>query len=319
MFENLNLKIIIKINRMKYKNYYNKLEKSNKYIIINTKKDLKYLYLVPKFKGIILKIQTSGIKNIKEVKAIVKEFPNKEIEIYEEENLLKDEEIISLQNIGKKIFISTQYIETKNYNAKNEVFLCDINTYVLIMEKIFFLTKICKKNFKQQDEQTIFIITQLLKYIKYVDYKDNRTCMANAILLGTGVCIDFAITLYKCLEVLGIECKLVRGISEGKQDDKLSSVSIMKKTDHAWNQVKIGTKWYNVDVTWMLTQNNLKWLLAGDKEFEEGCKHIAINKHHCYENYDREKIKLLYEKYFQYQSVLKEFDKGNKEEKIMLL
>ena len=39
MFENLNLKIIIKINRMKYKNYYNKLEKSNKYIIINTKKD----------------------------------------------------------------------------------------------------------------------------------------------------------------------------------------------------------------------------------------------------------------------------------------
>ena len=316
MFEDLKTKIIIKTNRLKYRDYYNQLEKANKYLILNGKKDLKYLYLVPKLKGIIIKVQNTGIKNIKEIKSIVKEFPNKEIQIYEKENLLKDKEKISLYNISRKIFINTQYIETKNYNAKNEVFLCDINTYILIIEKIRFLTKICKKNFSQQDEQIMFIITQLLKYIKYVDYKDNRTCMANAILLGTGVCIDFAITLYKCLEVLGIECKLVRGISSGEESDKMSKVSIVKKSNHAWNQVKIGTKWYNVDITWMLTQNDLKWILIGDKEFEENCKHIAIDKEYCHENYDREKVKKLYEKYIQYDSVLKKFDEGNKEEKL---
>lgn len=154
-----------------------------------------------------------------------------------------------------------------------------------------------------------------LKYIKYVNYHDYRTCIANAILLGTGVCIDFAITLYKCLTDLGYQCKLINGISSGTKEDINSKINIIKKSNHAWNQVKINDNWYNIDITWFLTTNESKWLLVSNKEFEEGYKHITDNKeHYCTKSYDRERLNNLLSQMNQYKSILKEFDKGNKEE-----
>ena len=159
----------------------------------------------------------------------------------------------------------------------------------------------------------MFIVTQILKYIKYVDYHDYRTCMANAVLLGTGVCIDFAITLCKCLTDIGIECEIMHGIGNASQEDVNSVINITKKKNHAWNQVKINGKWYNVDITWFLSDKKFDWLLADDTTFTKDFKHITNKKnHYCRENFDKEKVQNLYEKFMQYDSFWKRFDNGDR-------
>ena len=52
MFEKLRFKYSIKKNRKKYSNYYDNIEKSNKYISIKRKADFKYFYLIPKYNKI---------------------------------------------------------------------------------------------------------------------------------------------------------------------------------------------------------------------------------------------------------------------------
>lgn len=312
MFEKLRFKYSIKKNRKKYSNYYDNIEKSNKYISIKRKADFKYFYLIPKYKGIALEIKHNELFDKKLIKKIIEYFSNTEIILYEKEKLFTNEDIKDFYNINRKITINTQYFE-KDINAKNEIYYCDINTYILIIEKIDFLTKICKENFTSEEERFMFIVTQILKYIKYVDYHDYRTCMANAVLLGTGVCIDFAITLCKCLTDIGIECEIMHGIGNASQEDVNSVINITKKKNHAWNQVKINGKWYNVDITWFLSDKKFDWLLADDTTFTKDFKHITNKKnHYCRENFDKEKVQNLYEKFMQYDSFWKRFDNGDR-------
>lgn len=81
------------------------------------------------------------------------------------------------------------------------------------------------------------------------------------------------------LNSVGIECKVISG-STSKQRD----------TNHAWNQVKIDDKWYNVDLTWdrdnfeedMLIEN----CLVSDEEFVD--HHPMMGEYEeCMETYDR--------------------------------
>ena len=313
MFEKIKIMYLIKKNKKKYKDYYNELEKNENYIYIKRKSDFKFFYLVPKYKGIALGIQHNELFDKKIIKKIIELFSDTKIILYEKEKLFSNEDIRKFYNINRKIIINTQYFE-KCINSKNEIYSCDINTYMLIIEKIEFLTKICTDNFKSQEEQFMFIITQMLKYIKYVDYHDYRTCMANAVLLGTGVCIDFTITLYKCLTDIGLDCEIIQGIGTGIEEDVNSIINISKKRNHAWNQVKINDKWYNVDLTWFLYNNEFCWLLSDDKTFTEGNKHITTKQryHYCRENYDKDKLKILYKKFIEYDSLWKRFDNGDK-------
>ena len=53
---------------------------------------------------------------------------------------------------------------------------------------------------------------------------------------GQSVCMGYTTTFKMFMDMLGVECIIVRGSSEGEE--------------HAWNQVKLGDNWYHVDVTW---------------------------------------------------------------------
>ena len=312
MFEKIKIKYLIKKNRKKYQNYYDELKKSDKYLYIKRKSDFKYFYLVPKYKGIALGIQHNELFDKKLVKEIIEYFSNTDILLYEKEKLFSNEDIREFYKINRKIIVDTQYFE-KGINSKNEIYHCDINTYILIIDKIEFLTKQCQKNFIQEEEKFMFILTQILKYIKYVNYHDYRTCMANSVLLGTGVCMDFAITLYKCLTDIGIECEIIQGIGKGTVEDNNSIINITKKRDHAWNQVKINNKWYNVDITWFLGDNNFNWILSDDNTFTEENRHITQQKYHyCRESYNRDRIKDLYNRFMKLDSLWKGYDSGDK-------
>lgn len=316
MFEKIKIKYLIKINKKKYMDYFNNLKQSDRYLYIKRKSDFRHLYLTPKFKGIALGICHTELFDKKIIKKIIEYFSTTDIILVEKEKLFTNDDIKDFYKINRKIIVDTQYFE-KGINFKNEIYQCDINTYVLIIDKIEILTKIAKEKFPFQEEKFMFILTQILKYIKYVDYHDYRTCMANAVLLGTGVCIDFAITLYKCLTDIGIECEIIQGIGKGKEEDNNSNINIITKSDHAWNQVKIGDVWYNVDITWFLQNRNFCWMLTDDTTFTEKNSHITKQKYHfCRENFNREKIKMLYEKCMQYDSLWKRFDCGDKKERL---
>lgn len=306
----LKIKAKIKLQKIIKKDFIKNYPESDKIIKIEKIKDL---YLVTKFKGMQLYIEKKELKDVNIIKAIIKCFKYKEIEIYEKEKILSNNDIREIAKISRNVFVNSKYMERRNLRASNEIFRCDITTYLMILDKIDFLLKYCNNHFEKEDEKVFFIITQLGKYIKYVNYHDYRTCMANCMLLKTGVCVDYAITLYKCMEDLGFECLLVNGISKGNKDDIGSKANIFSKSNHTWNQIKVNNIWYNFDITWFFSENNSKWIFATDEEFTTDFCHISEQQNHiCKKNYNnKRKIELL-EKFSKYESVLDNYDKGIK-------
>ena len=53
---------------------------------------------------------------------------------------------------------------------------------------------------------------------------------------GESICMGYTTTFHMFMDMLGVESVIVRGSSDGEE--------------HAWNMVKLGEKWYHVDVTW---------------------------------------------------------------------
>ena len=53
-----------------------------------------------------------------------------------------------------------------------------------------------------------------------------------------GICLGYASTFQLMMDLSGIECLTVRGMSHGGT------------AEHAWNLVKLDGEWYAVDTTW---------------------------------------------------------------------
>lgn len=71
------------------------------------------------------------------------------------------------------------------------------------------------------------------------DYKLQYTAYA-ALVNGTSVCQGYANLLYRILNDCGVPCRIITGIG----------VTSEGAGGHAWNLVKLGDEWYNVDLTW---------------------------------------------------------------------
>ena len=56
------------------------------------------------------------------------------------------------------------------------------------------------------------------------------------LLLRNSVCQGYAMLFYKMALEAGMECRIITGTGKG--------------VSHAWNIVKIGKEWYNIDCTW---------------------------------------------------------------------
>ena len=53
----------------------------------------------------------------------------------------------------------------------------------------------------------------------------------------------------------------------------LETISVVSE-DHAWNKIKIGSTWYNVDPTWVDTLGGYYWYNKSDRTFHENSSHI---------------------------------------------
>ena len=84
----------------------------------------------------------------------------------------------------------------------------------------------------------------LLKYSAYA-----------ALLNGTAVCQGYSNLFYLMMQRLGVDCRIITGIGSGGA--------------HAWNIVRIGTKYYNCDATWDAGLTDFAWFLRGSKTFDD--------------------------------------------------
>lgn len=72
------------------------------------------------------------------------------------------------------------------------------------------------------------------------------------------VCEGYAQTFKKVSELMGIPCKLIGGYSKADVSD---IGNIPEQENHAWNAVKVDSKWYLVDATWGAGYTNGdKWI-----------------------------------------------------------
>jgi transglutaminase/protease-like cytokinesis protein 3 len=87
----------------------------------------------------------------------------------------------------------------------------------------------------------------LLQHMQY----DNRYYSPyDAFAKGRGMCMAYALSFQRIMQEMGIPCLYVRG------------------KNHAWNMVKIGDCWYNMDVTWDDAGGNpYRYFLKSDRQF----------------------------------------------------
>lgn len=82
-------------------------------------------------------------------------------------------------------------------------------------------------------EQAKFVHDYLVAHTEY-DYTYTADTAYDLVVNGKGTCSAYALVYKDAMDKLGIDCTVVI------DDDK----------SHAWNQIVVDGKWYNVDVTW---------------------------------------------------------------------
>ena len=114
--------------------------------------------------------------------------------------------------------------------------------YKSFTEIIFPLTDSLKTD--QEKFRAIFRwITDNIEY----SYSNRSTNPDRVIKKGKAVCGGYASLLRIMCGTIGIKCPVITGYTKTTISDINKKY---KRTDHAWNAVKLNDKWYLVDATW---------------------------------------------------------------------
>lgn len=126
-------------------------------------------------------------------------------------------------------------------------------------------------DFAGESEKAKYIHDYIIKNCEYISSADGYYSTAYGCLVeGKATCEGYAKAFSLLSEELGLESILVTGITDSGEN-------------HAWNQVKTGDKWSNIDVTWddldQSTSDGIRWIycFCADEVFNR--THIADNEY----------------------------------------
>ena len=165
---------------------------------------------------------------------------------------------VSYTNNGSSLLVSRiKYTFTVNY-------------YTTKAQEVTFKTKeaevIKKLNMSSKTEyekicEIYSFITENVDYdelnLNNAAYQLKQSAYA-ALVNKTAVCQGYASLLYHMALNCGLDCRIIKGIS-----NNASGVA----ESHAWNMVRIGDKYYYVDATWDADSNEYKYFLNGKGDF----------------------------------------------------
>ena len=98
-------------------------------------------------------------------------------------------------------------------------------------------------------------ITSHVRYDSMIYETFNVHSAYGAAVEGKAVCQGYSLLLYRLLQELGIQNRMISGEAGG--------------TSHIWNIVEMDGYWYNMDVTWDWGKDEqFKWLLVGAESFD---------------------------------------------------
>lgn len=255
-----------------------------------------------------------------------------EIELIQFSKILENEDIRKLGQISPNITVNFRYIIDSYYSGSNVETVYNVEDYSKILDKIEYLAKTTKMNFSQVEEQIMFVASQLSEYISFYNehselneeqFKE-KSSLKGAFLEKETVCIGFSMAFERCMSALGIESKIILGDANfGKKSKKLPW-----NGNHAWNEVKIREKWYNIDVTWLSSyKNNVDLKVAGAKEMTEDdiVKKYVLSDDASFVNHYKledngisckeglkERFK-IYKNVKKYKNVLSQYDNGKRD------
>lgn len=107
------------------------------------------------------------------------------------------------------------------------------------------IVKNAKKKKKVQD-RIKSVNSQMCKRISYSNKSKNSYNAYGAIVERKAVCMGYALAFKAAMDKMKIPCKYGKNLRE----------------DHLWNKVKVGKKWYVVDVTWNDATKKNSYLLT---------------------------------------------------------
>ena len=111
----------------------------------------------------------------------------------------------------------------------------------------------------EKDEfEKVFAIHQFL--CEEIEYDTEEADPYRAILSGKGLCDAYARGFKIFCDLAGIPCEYIVG--------RASDGEIVNES-HAWNMVRLGAEYYNVDVTWDATGKNYQYFLVPDQRLNQ--------------------------------------------------
>lgn len=116
----------------------------------------------------------------------------------------------------------------------------------------------------KSDYQKVKMIHDFIVDNTRYQFTSNCYCAYGALVEGKAVCQGYAQLAYKMLTEAGVKCYTITG--------KANNGRVTQ--EHAWNMVRIGKKWYYLDVTWDDPTGSgdvlqYDYFLAGKSRFEK--------------------------------------------------
>jgi hypothetical protein len=116
------------------------------------------------------------------------------------------------------------------------------------------VAELLTQDIETEHEKFRAIFRWITDNIEYNKTAQNVADADKVVRKNKAVCQGFSNLLKEMCNVVNIPCEMITGYTKTESRDINSK---QKKTDHAWNCVKLYGKWYLVDVTWATSKFNV--------------------------------------------------------------
>lgn len=199
-----------------------------------------------------------------------------------------------IETLEKKYHIDSislnRYYEVDKGSKADQQFVYSSETYKQMLDIMDQRFGDLKNNKSLSDLEKVTIVLKRFENIRYdldalkiSDMSNSKAhtsrSMQDPLLNNSGICAGYSDLFKNTMSYLGIESREIRGYVKGLYNPNAK----YGQPNHAWNQVKINDKWYNLDIStimqkrYMLEPNNPHpYLFTSDSDLKEKRRHFFI-------------------------------------------